>query len=352
MTAGGQSWTAGLFRDHEIAERFSDDALFASFSRFERALISGLAKAGLITREDAEDLIDQIADFEPDGAAIVEAGIRDGVPVPDYIRQLRAHVSGPAKGMLHHGATSQDLMDTATVEALVSVNGILGQRIETLLGQLSGLSARDGGNTLQAITRMQPAIPFQAADRIASWRRPLQSLYDRMPALSEKIGLLQLGGAVGDLQDLGDNAETVAGIMSGELGLRWPGQSWHTDRSPVLAQANWLSELTGALGKIGQDVALMALRGHDDIQLVGGGASSAMPHKQNPVTAERLVALARYNATLLAGMHHAQLHEMERSGAAWMLEWMILPQMCETAGVSLTAASALIDSIKEMGKTA
>lgn len=351
MTAGGQSWTAGLFRDHEIAERFSDDALFASFSRFERALISGLAKSDLLAPGDAKDLLDQIADFEPDGAAIAEAGIRDGVCVPEYVRQLRAHVSGPAKTMLHHGATSQDLMDTATVQALVSVNGILAKRLETLLGQLSGLSARQGGNTLQAITRMQAAIPFQTADRIATWRRPLQSLHDRMPALSEKTRLLQLGGAVGDLQALGDNARTVAETIADELGLRWPGHSWHTDRSPVLVQANWLSELTGALGKIGQDVALMALRGYDDIQLSGGGSSSAMPHKQNPVAAERLVALARYNATLVAGMHQAQLHEMERSGAAWTLEWMILPQMCETAGVSLTAASALIETIKGMGKT-
>lgn len=352
MAAGGQTWTAGLFKDREIAERFSDDAMFASFSRFEGALISGLARAGLVTPGDAQDLISQIADFEPDGAAIAEAGLRDGVSVPEYVRQLRAHVSGPAKSMLHHGATSQDLMDTATVEALASINAILAQRLETLLGQLSELSARNGSNTLHAITRMQPAIPFQTADRIAAWRHPLQSLHDRMPALSEQTRRLQLGGAVGDLQALGENAQTVAETIADELGLRWPGHSWHADRSPVLAQANWMSELTGALGKIGQDVALMALRGSDDIQLSGGGSSSAMPHKQNPVTAERLVTLARYNATLVAGMHQAQVHELERSGAAWMLEWMILPQMCETAGVSLTAASALIGSIKEMGKPA
>ena len=76
-----------------------------------------------------------------------------------------------------------------------------------------------------------------------------------------------------------------------------------------------------------------------------------MPHKQNPVTAERLVTLARFNATLLSGMHQAQVHEMERSGAAWMLEWMILPQMCETAGAGLLAATALVHSIETMGKS-
>jgi hypothetical protein len=59
----------------------------------------------------------------------------------------------------------------------------------------------------------------------------------------------------------------------------------------------------------------MALRGEtEDMRLSGGGSSSAMPHKQNPVAAERLVALARFNATLAGAMYHTQINEMERSG--------------------------------------
>lgn len=343
---------AGLFSDDEIADRFSDERLFASFSRFEQALISGLAKADLVSAEDALELKEQIASFQPDAAAIARAGVSDGVPVPEYVRQLRAHVSGPAKSMLHHGATSQDLMDTATIQTLTAINGILAGRLDNLLAELANLSDRSGSNTLQAITRMQPAIPFRASNRIAAWRQPLQNLHDRLPGLREQSQLLQFGGAVGDLQALGDKAGIVAETLALELGLRWPGQSWHSARSPVLAYANWMSELTGTLGKIGQDVALMALRGNDDIRISGGGTSSAMPHKQNPVTAERLVTLARFNATLVSGMHHAQVHELERSGSAWMLEWMTLPQICETAGASLTAATSLIGSIKQMGTPA
>jgi 3-carboxy-cis,cis-muconate cycloisomerase len=146
---------------------------------------------------------------------------------------------------------------------------------------------------------MQPAVIFHASDRIATWRHPLSALRERLSALREQTGVLQFGGAVGDLQVLGDNAETVARSIASELGLSWPGHSWHSARSPVIAQANWMSELTGSLGKIGQDVALMALRGSEDIRMSGGGSSSAMPHKQNPVTAERLVTLARFNATLI-----------------------------------------------------
>ena len=352
MGAGAQGWTSGLFGDREIAALFSDAALFASFARFEQALISGLAKAGLVEAADAADLIGQIGRFKPDAAAIAEASVRDGVPAPEYVRQLRAHVSGPGSSMLHHGATSQDLVDTAAIEALARAGAVLAARLDMLLALMANRSARDGDNALQAITRMQPALPIRASERYASWRRPLEELRDRLPDLRQRTGLLQFGGAVGDLQALGDKASIVAESIAGELGLRWPGHSWHAARGPIVAQAGWLSELTGAIGKIGQDVALMALRGDRDIRLSGGGSSSAMPHKQNPVTAERLIALARYNATLVSGMHQAQIHEMERSGAAWMLEWMILPQMCETAGASLLAAIALIQSIESMGESA
>jgi p-hydroxybenzoate 3-monooxygenase len=57
---------------------------------------------------------------------------------------------------------------------------------------------------------MQPAVIFHASDRIATWRHPLSALRERLSALREQTGVLQFGGAVGDLQVLGDNAETVA----------------------------------------------------------------------------------------------------------------------------------------------
>ncbi len=74
-----------------------------------------------------------------------------------------------------------------------------------------------------------------------------------------------------------------------------------------------------------------------------------MPHKQNPVAAETLVSLARFNAVQMGGLHQAMVHEQERSGAAWMLEWLILPQIVASAGGALNIASILIDKIVRIG---
>jgi 3-carboxy-cis,cis-muconate cycloisomerase len=70
-----------------------------------------------------------------------------------------------------------------------------------------------------------------------------------------------------------------------------------------------------------------------------------MPHKVNPVGAEVLVTLARFNATLVSGMHQALVHENERSGAAWTLEWMLLPQMAVATGAALGTALELVGNI-------
>lgn len=146
----------------------------------------------------------------------------------------------------------------------------------------------------------------------------------------------------------GDKGDAIAARMAQSLSLTDLGV-WHSDRSHVGDFANQLSLLSGVLGKMGQDMALMAQQGVDEITLSGGGGSSAMAHKSNPVLAELLVTLARFNATQVAAMHQALVHEQERSGAAWMLEWMVLPQMAVASARATAAATDLCGQITGMG---
>ena len=146
-----------------------------------------------------------------------------------------------------------------------------------------------------------------------------------------------------------DGRVAVARRVAAELGLGLPPSHWHTQRDGLAEFAGWLSLVSGTLGKLGMDVGLMAQNAVGEIRLSGGGGSSAMPHKQNPIKAEVLVALARYNATLLPAMHTALVAEQERSGAAWTLEWLVLPQMAVTTGAALRTAGELVGAIKEMG---
>jgi 3-carboxy-cis,cis-muconate cycloisomerase len=165
--------------------------------------------------------------------------------------------------------------------------------------------------------------------------------------LNETAFPLQFGGAAGTLDKLADKAGTVRATLAKNLGLSDLPQ-WQSQRAVIADLAHLLSLVTGSLGKFGQDIALLAQSGAE-IALSGGGGSSAMPHKQNPVNAETLVSLARFNAVQLSGIHQSMVHEQERSGAAWTLEWMILPQMVIACGASLRLASTLAGQIKRLG---
>jgi 3-carboxy-cis,cis-muconate cycloisomerase len=196
-----------------------------------------------------------------------------------------------------------------------------------------------------AHTRMQAAIPVPASRKIESWRAPLLRHRAAMAGVREGVCVLHFGGAAGTRDKLGAAGAAVARRLAVGLDLTVPDTVRHAERDGIAGLASWLSLVTGTLGKMGQDIALAAQSEVGEIRLASGGGSSAMPHKVNPVGAELLVALARFNATLLSGMHQALVHENERSGAAWTLEWLLLPQMVVGCGTALRTALSLVETI-------
>ena len=265
------------------------------------------------------------------------------------MRQLRLLVGPPHDVRLHFGATSQDLIDTSLVRRLLPILPLFALRIEAIVARIDELNARFGTKAIMGRTRMQDAVPITVADRLVAWRTPLLRHRDRLAELSPRLLVLQFGGAAGTLDKLGDKARAVAQRVGDAIHLPVPEHAWHSQRDNFAEFASWLSMTSGSLGKLGEDVALMAQNAVGELALDGGGGSSAMPHKSNPVRAEVLVALARYNATLLPAMHHALIAEQERSGAAWTLEWLTLPQMVMTTAAGLRNADLLLGQITRLG---
>ncbi|RIX99666.1 3-carboxy-cis,cis-muconate cycloisomerase [Aureimonas flava] len=330
----------GLTGDREIRAHFAAEAEIAAMLRFEAALAEAQAALGIVPAEAAGAIRDVCA--APFGELdAVRAGMgRDGVPVPALVKALRERVGAPHGAHVHRGATSQDVVDTGLMLRMRAVLALLGGRVEALLARLDGMAEAQGGLDLMAWTRMQAALPFRAADKLATWRRPLEAHRARLAALAADLPV-QLGGPVGNGDGFGPLYPALRADLARRLALR-DSPPWHADRTAVLDIAHALALLTGTLGKIGQDVALMAQTGMAAIELSGGGGSSAMAHKKNPVGAEALVSLARFDAGLLGILSQSMVHENERSGAAWTLEWLVLPQMAEAAGAACRLAEALL----------
>lgn len=338
---------SGLFGDSEIVELFSAKADIDAMVRFEMALAEAEAEAGIITDEVAEAIVLGLSSFAADMTALRNGVAKDGVVVPELVRQMRAAVAGKAADKVHFGATSQDVIDTSLMLRLKVAVEIITTRLGHLIDTLGDISSRDGHNPLTGYTRMQAAIGITVADRAASWIAPIERHLLRLETFAQNGFALQFGGAAGTLEKLGDNAGAVRADLAKRLGLADRPQ-WQSQRDGIAEFANLLSLITGTLGKFGQDIALMAELGAE-IRLSGGGGSSAMPHKQNPVNAETLVTLARINAVQISALHQSLVHEQERSGAGWMLEWMTLPQMVTATGASLLIAERLAGQIDRLG---
>ena len=341
-------WLRGLFGDAEAAAIWSPEAQLGHMLAFEAAYSRALEQAGLVDAATAEAAARAIETFEPDLADLEAGTMRDGLPVPALVRQLRARCGVDADA-IHRGATSQDVLDTALALTLRATTTLLLSRLDALSDRLGALDAAFGARPLMGRTRMQAAMPITVSDRLAGWRGPLADHAERLRALRPRVERVQLGGAAGDRSELGEHGAAVAAHVAEALGLHDPPRAWHVMRDGVAEYAGALSLIAGTLGKMGQDICLMAQQGVDEIALAGGGGSSAMPHKANPVLAELLVTLARFGAVQVSGLHHALVHEQERSGTAWTLEWMILPGMARAAARSLSAAIRICDGVVRIG---
>lgn len=335
---------SGLFSDPDAAHIWSPDRQIDRMLSFEAAYTRALGHVGKVDADSAEKTAQQIETFAPDMLALKSGTATDGVVVPTLVAQLKGTIgSDPAS--IHKGTTSQDVIDTALALTLREFNDLLEAKLADLSDAFGHLEAHFGTRTLMGRTRMQAAMPITLADRLATWAHPVSRHRQRLALLRPTVERLQLGGAAGDRSALAPHADEIANNMADQLGLQNSAEVWHAMRDNLADYASLLSLITGSLGKFGQDICLMAQQGIDEVTLTGGGGSSAMPHKQNPILAELLVTLARFNATQVAGMHHALVHEQERSGAAWALEWMILPQMAQATARSLSVASEICRKI-------
>jgi len=339
---------SALAGDAEIEALLSDAAQLAAILRFEAALARAEAEVGLISSEAARDIETAISAFTPDWSGLLEGTTRDGVVVPTLMAQLRDTLPARSRSALHLGATSQDALDTALVLQLAAILPVILTRIAAIRAQLTTLVERHGGNDLMAHTRLQAALPFTVAGKLATWDHPLDRHRSALEAMSADLLVVQLGGPIGDRSSFGGHGDAIAESLGGMLGLGFAAP-WHTNRDRIVGLGSRLAMLAGSLGKIGADIGVMAQSEIGSIKLRGGGTSSAMPHKANPVAAELLVALARQAAGLAGTLQHALVHENERSGAAWTLEWLTLQPLIIAVAASLRITLTVLSSVVELG---
>ncbi len=329
-----------LFGDAEVADLFTDAAEIRAMLRVEAALALAQAGLGEISDEDAQTIALAAETVELDPSGLAKATGQNAVPVPVLVTAFRDHL-GDAGSVLHLGATSQDIMDTGLALRLRGFLELVEARLNAALTGLADLAEAHADLPMAGRTYGQNATPTSFGAVVASWGWPLVALRDELPVIRAASLKVSLSGAAGTSAALGPKAPDIRAKMAATLDLTDPGHSWHTDRGGIAALAAWLTRLTTALGKMGEDLVILTHSGIAEVLLPGTGSSSTMPQKSNPVQPSLLGTFAREAVGLNTTLQIAPLHREQRDGAAWLAEWRSLPRLAETAGQALLVAQGL-----------
>ena len=319
-----------LFSDPEVAGIFDDDAFLRAMLDVEGALARVEAKLGVIPSSAGERISKIAASIALDPQQIGQGMLSDGVPVISLVKALREAVGQEAAPYVHWGATTQDIVDTATVLQIRSVLRIIENRLATLINALADLADRHRATVMAGRTHGQQALPVSFGLKAAGWLAPLVRHRNRLAAQRSGLLQLQFGGAAGTLAALGENGLAVVQGLAQELNLNLPLMPWHSQRDSFAEFAGWLSMLTASQAKMAQDIILLAQNEVGEVAesgKPGRGGSSSMPQKRNPIVSEIVIAAARTNASLLSAIHHAMIQEHERGTHGWQVEWLTLSQM-------------------------
>lgn len=321
--------------DPELLAVVNDAALIRHMLRIEIVLAKVQAELEIIPGEAAGEIEQKLRGFSPEPEALAAGTLRHGIPVIPLLELAKTQLSEPAQDFLHWGATSQDIMDTATVLGIREALAILKERLNEIVNNLRALAEQHLDTYTVARTRTQQATPISFALKVNNWLQPLERHRERLEQLMPRILVVQLGGAGGNLAALDEMGPRTAQALAQRLQLRFRGV-WHSQRDSMAELGGWLALLAGTLGKMATDILLMTRSEIGELrERSGGGQSSTMPHKRNPVLSEAVLALSRYVGQMAGNFFQAMAHQQERDGAALAQEWLSLSQMLIATGTML-----------------
>jgi 3-carboxy-cis,cis-muconate cycloisomerase len=345
---------ASLLRDQTassaaILATFGDDALVRAALDFEAALAGASAAEGLITPDAAHIIGGACGAIQIDVAALADEAAHAGTIAIPLVRRLREHVarrSQEAALLVHMGATSQDLADTALMLQAKAGAALIVVEAQAVTDALARLAEVHAETPMLGRTLLQAAAPITFGLKAAGWMLGLDAALQRFEREAAEALRLQLGGATGTLAGL--NLAVVARVAS-ELGLEPATVPWHSRRDGIAGLAAALAILIGAAGKVARDISLLAqneLAEAFEPRAPGRGGSSAMPLKRNPTGCQIVLSAAIRAPALACAILSGLPQEHERGLGGWQAEGPGLAMLFELAHGALCALRPVVDDLE------
>ena len=295
------------------------------------------------------------------------AAIRQGVaPTPGRVSEIEATTdhdviaflsafaetipdpdgTNPAR-WVHHGMTSSDLLDTALGATLARASDLVAAKADALVGALKQRALEHWGDVCAGRTHGVQAEPTTFGHKLAGFAFAVDRGRARLRAARAAVAVGSISGAVGTYSNLDPFVESYVCERLG-LGVEPAAtQVVARDRHAELLSA--LAILGASVEQIGTEVRHLQrteVREVEEPFREGQRGSSAMPHKRNPIKAERLCGIARLlRGNALAAMENVALwHERDISHSS--TERVILPDSLIAADYQLDLARTLVEGLR------
>lgn len=337
------------FYSDEVSELLSDTQSIAQMLRVEGVLAMAQAEQRIIPTDLSETIVSccrtDFIDINKLKADLITGG-NAAIPLVKQLTRIVKNTNAEASKYVHLGATSQDIIDTATVLQIQEFIIWLDEKLDILSQLLIDLTKKHRQTLMVGRTLLQQARPITFGLKTANWLQSIERTKARIKSVEERVLVIQLNGAVGS-----GNAylskevqQSVAEML--ELNVAF---SWQSGRDNIAEWASILGILAGSLGKIARDISLLmqteiaeALEGAGE----GKGGSSTMPHKRNPVLCAAIIANANRLPHLVASILSAMMQEHERSAGLWHSEWEVLTEIMMLTGGSVERTIELIEGLE------
>ena len=290
--------------------------------KIEVLACEAMCKLGLIPKKSLEK-IKKNAHFDIDEVKKLEEKTKHDVVA--FINNV-GHYIGPEARYLHMGLTSSDLLDTALSVQCVEASDILLGDIKKLLTVLKQKSKKYRDTTCIARTHGVHAEPTTFGLKVAVWYDEMKRNLERMEQAREMIRFGKLSGAVGTYANIDPFVEEYVcqklSLKSANIATQIIQRDHHCQFVTTLA-------LIGCtLNKISTEIRLLQKTEVLEVEepfFKGQIGSSAMPHKRNPITCERISGMSRLlRANAQAAFENISLwHERDISHSS--VERIILP---------------------------
>ncbi|MFG0594100.1 3-carboxy-cis,cis-muconate cycloisomerase [Delftia sp. WSY_9] len=321
-----------LFRDAfgtpAMRAIFADSALVSRYIEVEVALARAQGRCGVIPAEPAHEIAQRCSLEALDFELLRKETDIVGYPILPLVHQL-VKQCGDAGRYIHWGATTQDIMDTATVLQVRDALDLVDADIAALRTILADLAERHRDTPMAGRTHLQHALPITFGYKAAIWLAMFDRHAQRLKELRPRVLVGQFAGAAGTLASLSGRGLEVQQLLMEELGLGVPATTWHVARDGLAEAVNFLALVTGSLGKIAYDVMLLSSTEFGEVFepfVTGRGASSTMPQKRNAISSELMLAASKAVRQHAGLMLDAMVQDLERATGPWHAEWVALPE--------------------------